>query len=66
MNRQDKILFVDDEKNILNSLMRIFTRDEQYQIFTAISAQEGLSLLEEQGPFALVVSDYRMPGMNGV
>ncbi|MFA7403562.1 MAG: response regulator [Pelobacteraceae bacterium] len=60
-----RILFVDDERNVLRSLERLFL-EEEYEIFTAGSGQEGLDTLEQSGPFQLIVSDYRMPTMNGV
>lgn len=60
-----RIIFVDDEKNVLRSLERLFM-DEEYEIFTAASGEEGLATIEESGPFQLIVSDYRMPSMNGV
>lgn len=60
-----RILFVDDERNVLRSLERLFL-EEEYEIFTAASGQEGLDTLKQSGPFKLVVSDYRMPAMNGV
>jgi two-component system NtrC family sensor kinase len=60
-----RILFVDDERNVLHSLERLFL-EEEYEIFTATSGQEGLELIEQSGPFQLIVSDYRMPSMNGV
>lgn len=60
-----RILFVDDEKNVLRSLERLFL-DEEYETFTAASGQEGLETIEQSGPFRLIVSDYRMPSMNGV
>jgi two-component system, NtrC family, sensor kinase len=59
-----KILCVDDETNVLNALRRLFM-DDQYTILTATSAQEGLDLLG-QNNIQIVISDYRMPGMNGV
>ena len=62
---QVKILFVDDEKNILNALKRVF-HNQQYQIFTANSGEEGLLLLEKGLDVQIVISDYRMPGMHGV
>ncbi|OGL46452.1 MAG: hypothetical protein A2161_02435 [Candidatus Schekmanbacteria bacterium RBG_13_48_7] len=58
------ILFVDDEINILHSLKRVF-RKEQYQIHTAVSAEEGIRILNEI-PMKVVVSDMRMPGKTGV
>jgi two-component system NtrC family sensor kinase len=60
-----RILFVDDEHNVLRSLERLFL-EEEYEIFTAASGQEGLETIEQSGPFQLIVSDYRMPAMNGV
>lgn len=60
-----KILCVDDERNILQALERSFL-DDNYEIVSATSAAEGLQALEESGPFQVVISDYRMPVMNGV
>lgn len=59
----DKILFVDDESSVLEGLQRILHR--RFDIRTAISGGEGLVAIERDGPFAVVVSDMRMPGMNG-
>ena len=59
------ILCVDDEKNVLRSLERIFL-DDDYEILTATSGEEGLSILENHGPCQVVISDYRMPVMDGV
>ncbi len=58
------LLFVDDEENILKSLKRLFLSDG-YQIVTATSGTEGLSMLENNGSVNLVMSDYMMPGMKG-
>src|SRR5487761_2285976 len=58
-----KILFVDDEANILSSLKRLF-RPFGYQIFTAESGSQGLEIMERE-KIDLVVSDMRMPEMNG-
>ncbi len=60
---QDSLLFVDDEKNILSSLRRLF-RPLGYQIYVASSGQEGLDILK-QHPVDLVISDMRMPEMDG-
>lgn len=57
------ILCVDDEPNILSSLRRLF-RGKGYQVLTAESGAEGLQLLEQQ-PVDLVISDMRMPVMDG-
>ncbi len=60
------ILCVDDEKNVLRSLERIFLDQEGYEVVTAISGVEALNIMEHQGPFRIVISDYRMPVMNGL
>jgi len=59
------ILCVDDEANVLKSLKRLFL-DEDYEILTAESGREGLALLEQHQPVQVVISDYRMPEMDGV
>ncbi|MFT5451214.1 MAG: type II secretory ATPase GspE/PulE/Tfp pilus assembly ATPase PilB-like protein [Enterobacterales bacterium] len=58
-----KILFVDDEVNILNALVRIF-RQENYQISTATNGKEALDILAKDD-FQLMISDFKMPVMNG-
>ncbi len=58
-----KILFVDDEENILRTLRRIFRKDD-YEILTATGGAEGLEILRDND-VAVVVSDQRMPHMNG-
>jgi two-component system NtrC family sensor kinase len=65
MNEDVKILCVDDEKSVLKSLERLFL-DTDYEILTAMSGDEGLELLRNSGQIQLVVSDFRMPKMNGV
>lgn len=57
------LLFVDDEANILSSLKRLF-RPLGYRIFTAESGAAGLEIMEQEA-IDLVVSDMRMPEMNG-
>lgn len=64
-NEPIKILCVDDERNVLRSLERLFL-DDDYEVFLADSGEEGLQLLDSEGPFQVVISDYRMPVMNGV
>jgi len=58
-----RILCVDDEANILSSLRRLF-RQNGYQIAIAGGGAEGLQMLETQ-EFDLVISDMRMPEMDG-
>lgn len=57
-----KLLFVDDEADILDSLKRAFRRD--YEIFTANSGAEGIELLKTE-KFDLIISDQRMPDVTG-
>ena len=59
-----KILCVDDEDSILHSLERLLKN--QFQVFTADRAAAGLTVLRDHPDCAVVLSDYRMPGMNGV
>lgn len=59
-----KVLFVDDEKNILSSIRRLMF-DEPFQVLTAESGEEGLALLHREENIGLIVSDQRMPVMNG-
>ncbi len=58
-----RLLFVDDEPAILSALRRLF-RGAGYEILTAESGAEALALLDLH-PVDLVVSDMRMPLMNG-
>lgn len=59
----ESILFVDDDANILAGYKRQLRL--LYNVVTATSGQQGLEVLALQGPFAVVVADYRMPGMDG-
>ena len=60
-----KLLFVDDEENILRSLQRLFM-DEEVEVFTASSGAKGLEILAREGGVGVIVSDQRMPEMTGV
>jgi DNA-binding NtrC family response regulator len=66
-----RIMLVDDEENILNALRRVLAArdgvegENQYGVETFTSPREALRRAEEMA-FDLVVSDYRMPDMNGV
>jgi len=63
LQSQQTVLFVDDEPNILSALKRLF-RPQGYQIFTAESGAAGLEIIS-QNKIDLVISDMRMPEMNG-
>jgi diguanylate cyclase (GGDEF)-like protein/PAS domain S-box-containing protein len=57
------LLLVDDEPNVLSSLKRLFRRDG-YRILSTCSAREGLDMLATNA-VQVVISDQRMPEMNG-
>ena len=59
-----KILLVDDEPSVLDGYKRLF-RDE-FNIDTAVGGNEALAGISASGPYAVVVSDMRMPGMDGI
>ena len=59
-----RLLLVDDEENILRSLKRVLRRGD-WAIETAPDAEQALELFARFQP-AVVMSDFRMPGMNGV
>jgi len=59
-----KVLLVDDEPNILSSYQRRLRK--QYDVDVAPGGQEGLGKIAQSGPYAVVVSDMRMPGMDGI
>ena len=60
----ERILIVDDEKNLLAGLERQLRGT--FDIVTAEGGLVGLRELKVNGPFAVVVSDMRMPEMNGI
>ena len=63
MMNQLKLLVVDDEPDNLDLLYRTFRKD--FQVFKASNPLDALSILEEQGEMAIIISDQRMPIMNG-
>ncbi len=64
MQTTPSILFIDDEPTNLTAFKASFRK--YYSVITALSGEEALRLLEQEGPVAAVVSDQRMPGMTGV
>jgi response regulator RpfG family c-di-GMP phosphodiesterase len=59
-----KILYVDDEQINLDLLKLSFRKE--YEIFTALSAQEAYAILEEHPDIRLVISDLKMPEVDGM
>jgi ActR/RegA family two-component response regulator len=58
-----KILLVDDEPSVLAGYQRTLHRD--FEVHTAVGGELGLKALRENGPYAVVISDMRMPIMSG-
>src|SRR5438477_12760336 len=59
------VLYVDDEEKSLKYFARAFA--DQFRIFTAVNAQDGLKILEEhQEEIGLLMTDQRMPGEKGI
>lgn len=63
MEEKLKLLVVDDEPDNLDLLYRTFRRD--FKVFKATSGAEALELLNEKGEMGIIISDQRMPKMNG-
>ncbi len=62
----DKLLFIDDEEGIRRSLVRALKR-EPYETFTAENGQAGIAFVERnKTEIGTVISDYKMPGMDGL
>lgn len=64
MAGKHKVLFVDDDPEILASFQRAFRR--KYQVDTALGPIRALEAVTERGPYAVVVSDLRMPALDGI
>lgn len=60
-----RIVFVDDEPALLSTITRNM-RSEHFEVDTASSAAAALDILRDKGPFAVIVTDLRMPEMDGV
>jgi len=62
----EKILFVDDEPGVLEGYHRLLHKE--FSVETALGAQDGLSAIAaaQEDAYAVIVSDMRMPEMNGV
>src|SRR5271165_7129583 len=60
----EKILLVDDDSNILEGFRRTLSRE--FLMETALGGEQALKLVADNGPYSVVVSDMRMPGMDGI
>jgi putative nucleotidyltransferase with HDIG domain len=60
----NRVLFVDDDQAFLNAVSRLLRN--KFEIFTLTDPKSALALSEQEGPFGVVVSDYKMPELDGV
>ncbi|MGH1479108.1 MAG: HD domain-containing phosphohydrolase [Geminicoccales bacterium] len=63
-SKKQSILIIDDERNLLNGIRRQLHK--RFDLVLAEGGEEGIALLRERGPFAVVVCDMNMPGKTGV
>jgi len=64
--RSIKLLIVDDHRIVLDGLKSLFSQDPQFEILgAASSAEEALRLIETNTP-DILLTDYRLPGLNGL
>ena len=61
---ENRLLVVDDEDLFRNSLVKLLTM-EGYSVLSASDGNEALGLIKEN-KFQLVITDLKMPGMNGM
>jgi PAS domain S-box-containing protein len=59
------LLYVDDEPDLLDLCKLFLEREGEFSVVTVTSAREGLKILAE-GMIDAIVSDYQMPGMDGI
>lgn len=64
MGARQNILFVDDDAEFVAALRRRLRR--KYAVDVAVGPLRALEAVTERGPYAVVVSDLRMPGMDGL
>ncbi len=64
MKPTEKILFVDDDQHLLEAVARRLRK--QFEIETQLGPEAGLAAIERSPDYAVIFSDMRMPGMDGV
>lgn len=64
MDDKFTLLYVDDE--VMNLTLFKHNFKKEYDVLTAESGEEGLSILKENNSISAVISDMKMPGMNGI
>ncbi len=63
MALRHRVLFVDDDENILNAFKRAFRKKYDFEI--AVDPEAAIYVIKEKGPFTVIVSDMKMPKMDG-
>jgi response regulator RpfG family c-di-GMP phosphodiesterase len=63
-NTNDKILLVDDDSKLLSAMERGLRL--RFNLVTAEGGEDALAKMDMAGPFAVIITDMQMPGMNGV
>ncbi len=61
-----RILIVDDESRVVNAVRRVFAASSFIRVEVSTSPEEALQLVERSADLRLVISDYLMPGMDGL
>lgn len=61
---KEKVLFIDDDRNLLHALRRKLAGS--FNVYISDNGQDALQTIDDCGPFSVIVSDYRMPVMDGI
>lgn len=64
MSATKRILLVDDDESVLTCIRRML--EWRFDLDFAVGAQNAMEVLAVRGPFAVIVTDLRMPGMSGI
>ncbi|MCB0412610.1 MAG: diguanylate cyclase [Bdellovibrionales bacterium] len=64
MSSQPKILCIDDEPGVLQALSRLLK--SHFEVLIASNFDEAMSFVEQNSDLSILLSDYRMPGKNGI
>lgn len=62
-----KVLIIEDELELLNNLTSYLNSfDKEFEVFTALSGEEGIVVLENNPDVDLLLTDVRLPGIDGI